>query len=137
MENKKDFPFSLYNRDLLSLYNILYLAKGEAKKKTIGETYKEVCAEMEKRLNAAADNGEIRLLKVFVIPAEKIYTINGQKYASEKPVIIELSKITKIADNSEYLTVETRDCAADCCGRTIMYLKCQINDLFDYLERRP
>ena len=137
MENKKEFPFSLYNRDILSLHNILSLAKGDAKKKTIGETYKEVCDEMEKRLNAAADNGEIRLLKVFVIPSEMIYTIDGQKYASGKPVIIELSKITKIVDNSEYLTVETHECAGGCCGRTIIYLKCQINDLFDYLERRP
>ena len=47
---KQGFPFNLYNTDLLALHNILYLAKGEDKQKTIGEVYQEVNKELERRL---------------------------------------------------------------------------------------
>ena len=50
-ENKKEFPFSLDNRDLLALHNILYLAKGKDAEKTIKQVYSEVKRELEKRIN--------------------------------------------------------------------------------------
>ena len=51
MENKKDFPFSLDNQDLLALYNVLYLAKGKDAEKTIKQVYSEVKREFLKRIN--------------------------------------------------------------------------------------
>lgn len=51
---KKGFPFNLLEKDLLALYNILPLAKGDDKNKTIAEVNQEVRRELERRLN---DNG--------------------------------------------------------------------------------
>ncbi len=55
----KGFPYNLYEKDLLSLYNILQLAKGDDRKKTIAELDNEVKKELERRLNETENSVRI------------------------------------------------------------------------------
>ena len=57
MTEKKDFPFNLHNKDLLALYNILYLAKGATAQKTIKQVFAEVRKELEIRLQNEEKEG--------------------------------------------------------------------------------
>lgn len=56
----KGFPFNLLEKDLLALYNILPLAKGNAQKKTIAQLNQEVHRELERRLNDNGNNDSMK-----------------------------------------------------------------------------
>lgn len=55
---REGFPYNLFEKDLLALYNILQTAKGHDREKTIAELYVEVRDELCRRLNGSQDKAD-------------------------------------------------------------------------------
>ena len=52
----KGFPQNLFEKDLLALYNILQVAKGNDREKKVKELFIEVRDELQRRLNDTENN---------------------------------------------------------------------------------